>query len=133
LSQSAELQRYVVEALRASADVAAIAGARVQAGQAPAAWELPYVTVRVVDAIEADEECIPGENVAVEVHAWSREETECLRLSDATKAALHRTSADLGTWALVDLWFVNGTNVGDPDGITEHRVARFEALVERAA
>ena len=131
-SASAELQRFVVETLLADAAVAALVTDRAKAGNAVGGWPFPYVTVQLRDVLEDDAEGITGRNEIVEVHSWSRSETECARLADAAKDALHRRSADLETHSLVDLWFVNGINVGDPDGITEHRVSRFEALVEEA-
>ncbi|MCV0396961.1 MAG: DUF3168 domain-containing protein [Rhizobiaceae bacterium] len=132
MTVSADLQGYAITTLKAAAAVTGIVSQRIDNRAVPGPdYPLPYVVVLVNDGQEDDAECITGTVFNVEVHCWGDNgPTQVLLLADAVKKALHKTSSELATGALVDLWFDAVLNVGDPDPNIHHRVVRFSAIVE---
>lgn len=132
---SADLQSFIIARLKAAAAVTSIVGTRIDNRAVPGAgYPAPYAVVLINDGQEDDAECITGTVFSVEVHCWGKTgETQVLLLGDAVKKALHKTSSDLATGSLVDLWFDAVFTIGDPDPNVHHRVVRFSALVEEDA
>lgn len=133
MSVTAELQKLVIDTLKADAAVSAIVGAAVY-DYPPASDPMPRITIGASDAIPDDADCVAGQEITLQVDCWSRDQGKlhpCRSLVDAVRGALH--DADL---ALPDPYSLNTIRVTqarvfpDQDGITAHGVVVVSALVE---
>ena len=132
MGASAELQKHIIATLRDDAAVGAICGDRVY-DKAPKSAAFPYITLGNSDYISDDADCIVARVETFQVDIWSRQQgskVECRELTDAAKTALHESTGDIGTHALVDCRVTLARVMGDPDGITTHGVLFVEANIE---
>jgi hypothetical protein len=136
MAAALELQAAIVAALKASAEVAAIVGARVYDNVPRAADEItatfPFVALSGWQSITEDAECVDGEDITVTLDVWSRAVgmPEAHRLAAAVKAALHNAELILDETALVSIEHESTLTLRDPDGLTTHAVLDFRAFVE---
>ena len=139
-SPTLELQGAIVAALKGSAEVTALAGARVYdhvprttAGDVSAGF--PFVALSGWQEITEDADCIDGCEIFVTIDVWSRGVgmPEAHRLATAVKDALHNVALDLTDNALVLISHDNTRTGRDPDGLTTHAALDFRAFVEQPA
>jgi uncharacterized protein DUF3168 len=129
-----ELQGAIVQALKADPAVAALVGPRVYdtvpSNPPP---QFPYISYGPSDMLEDDYDCITGQDISVQINAWSRAVgfPEVKRISDAVRAALHDADLQLAVNALVMIEHRQSRTMRDPDGLTSHAALDFAAWVER--
>jgi hypothetical protein len=131
-SPSLELQGAIVVRLKAFAALTALIGTRVY-DQVPSNPTFPYVSWGPDQSISEDADCITGFEVSIQVDAWSRTVglSEVKRIAEAVRAALHDYDLPLADNALVSIRHTSTQNLKDPDGLTNHSVIEFTALVEQ--
>lgn len=125
-----ELQEEIIVALRANPAVAALVANRVYDNVASA--QAPYVSMGPADAVQADADCIDGQQITVQIDCWSDQRgfQEARRVADAVKRALHRRELPFQHNALVTLEHRITRTMRDADGISSHAVVTFTAFVE---
>lgn len=130
---SEDLQKAVLEALLADAEVAAVVGDRVRDGR-PLAGDAAQITFGPSDYTPDDMDCIAARVETIQLDCWVRDSTKRLHparaLADKVKAALHGADLALDTHALANLRVVGVRAMMDPDGLTSHGIVTVEALVE---
>ncbi|WP_196258569.1 DUF3168 domain-containing protein [Pelagibacterium limicola] len=98
--------------------------------------EMPYISLGPTFGIPEDAECIPGQEITFQLDIWSagadqaHSSVECRKICRAVKNVLHNAELALTTNALVTLEMTLQRVFRDPDGITNHGVMQFTALVE---
>lgn len=128
MSPTLELTGAIVAQLKA----AAVSGGRIY-DKVPEGPTFPYVTIGSSFEIQDDADCIPGVEIDFRLHVWSRAPgfPECLRVAEATRAALHRQELTLDENAFVLVEHIRTDKLRDPDGLTSHAVVEFRAIVEQ--
>lgn len=129
------MQVALVTALKASAEVAALVGARIY-DRVPTGATFPYVTVPDIQIVEDGAEGIVADELFLDLHVWDRDAAGVgtMRLK-AIAGALRRT-LDGATLALgqhhvlVDLAYQGQRDAGSDDPLTRHLVVSFRALTE---
>lgn len=121
-------------ALLADLKVASFVGNRVFE-EVPARIAWPYLMIPDDDSTAAFGSDYEGDDIAFEVHVWSRHanrtSSECRRICAAVQAALHDADLNLGPGAaLASLERRTRRTFRDPDNITWHGVVSFSARVE---
>ncbi len=131
-SPSLELQGEVVKRLKAFGALSAIIGTRVY-DNPPTSPAFPYVSWGPDQSISEDADCITGFEVSIQIDAWSRGVglPEVKRIAEEVRAALHNYDLPLADNALVSIEHRNTRTLRDPDGLTNHAVIEFVALVEQ--
>lgn len=136
-----EIARACLEALRADAVIAGFVGPQVfdrvpekQDGTPNVAP--PYISLGPTTATEDSPECVDGLEVALQFDVWSWGDGEayasaqCREISGRVRKVLNRAALELTTNALVNLEHRFTQILRDSDGITNHGVVQFLALVE---
>jgi hypothetical protein len=128
---SLELQKAIVARLKADAGVVALVGQRIY-DQPPIAPVFPYISLGPDQTLPDRADCYDGSEVNLQVDAWSRAVgfPEVKRIAEAARAALQDAPLSLAGHRLVDLTFVDGRTLRDPDGLTSHAAMTFRALTE---
>jgi hypothetical protein len=125
-----ELQGAIYSAL-AAADVAS---GRVYDG-VPKEPTFPYVTIGDEQVIDDGTTCQDGWEVYPDVHCWSRpangSKAEVKTLAATVVAAVTGISSITG-FSLVSITHETTRVFRDPDGLTEHAVCSFRALIDPA-
>ena len=133
MSASAELQRAVLAALVADAAVQSHVAGRVY-DMPPTAVEFPHVSFGPSQEIEADAECIDGEEHFLQLDVWDRSHgrlNPVKRIVSAVKAALHRAELSLpDPYALASIRVTQTRAMLDADGLTAHGIVTVRAEVE---
>ena len=133
MSVSAELQKLVIDTLKADSAVSAIVGTDVY-DHAPSSNPFPRITMGASDATPDDADCVNGQEVNLQVDCWSRDDGNlhpCRALVDAAREALHEANVSLpDPYALVSIRVPLTRVAQDPDGITAHGIVNVRALVE---
>lgn len=131
-SPSFELQAAIVVRLKAFGALTALIGSRIY-DQVPPNPTFPYVSWGPDQSISDDADCITGFEVSIQIDAWSRTVglSEVKRIAEAVRAALHDYDLPLTDNALVSILHRSTQNLKDPDGLTNHSVIEFTALVEQ--
>lgn len=132
MSLIAALQKFVVAALKADAEVAALVGVRVY-DRPPAGVNMPFVSVGPSDEIPTDASCLALVDATLQLDVWSGAQggaVEARKICSAIKAALHEVDGDLEAGKLLEIR-VRQTRVFDDQnpGVT-HGVVTIEALLE---
>lgn len=126
-----ELQKAIYTALTTAP---AIAGGNVF-DQVPASDPFPRITIGDEQVIDDSTTCQDGWDVSADVHCWSRPETgsklEVKQLASAVVARVTAISGITG-FSLVSLTHETTRVFRDPDGLTEHAVITFRALIDPA-
>lgn len=126
------LQKAIVTKLKADTlGVASLVGSRVF-DRIPADAAFPLVGISGGQELAADADCIPGLQVMLDVHVWSRAvgSVECRRIAGFVRAALHDAALTVDGWRLIDLKHRDTRFLADPDGITSHAVVTVRALID---
>lgn len=133
MSPELELQGLIVTTLKADTAVAALVADRVY-DTVPKNTAFPYISMGPVDSTENDAECITGLDVYVQIDVWSQAVgmPECKAIIDAVRRALHDADLSLSQNALVMIEHAQSRAMRDPDGITNHGVCEFTAVVEQS-
>ncbi len=131
-SPSLELQSAIVGRLKAFGALTAIIGTRVY-DPVPKSPVFPYVSWGPDQSISDDADCITGFEVSIQIDAWSLAVglPEVKRIAEAVRAALHDYDLPLIDNALVSIRHRQTQNLRDTDGLTNHAVIEFVALVEQ--
>lgn len=144
MDASYELIVAALNRLRATAAVTAIVGAKIfdrvperQTADGPVPdVESPYISMGPSTAIPDDYDCMDGEEITIQIDAWSWGSAEAYssaqvrKLAGAIKKALHDIDLTLTTNALVTLQHAMTRVMRDPDGITNHAAVQFTATIE---
>lgn len=133
MSPELELQGLIVTTLKADPAVVAFVDDRVF-DTVPKDTEFPYISMGPVDTTESDADCITGLDVYIQIDVWSQAVgmPECKRIMDVVRRALHDTDLSLTENALVMIEHQQSRAMRDPDGITNHGVCEFVAVVEQS-
>lgn len=125
------LQKAVVAALVADAQVGALVGDRIHDAP-PRDVAFPYVSIGQVNTADWSTGSEDGAEHRLTLHVWSREhgKKQCYAIAEAVEAALHDQALTLDGHALVNLRFELAETRRDPDGITYHAALRFRAVTE---
>lgn len=134
-SASEELQKLVVDTLKADPAVSAIVGDRVY-DNAPKDAQFPYISLGPSDFYEDDSDCITGTVETIQIDVWHRDQNR-KRLCKATVRAiydvLHKADLMLPDPHALSQIIVGLTRVmNDPDGVSVHGVVGVEATLESA-
>jgi hypothetical protein len=129
-----ELQGAILAHLKADPAVSALVNGRIY-DTVPPETQFPYISFGPVDDNEEDADCIYSSMVYQQIDVWSRDVgyPEVKRIAGAVRAALHDKEVELALTenALADIRHRQTTTVRDPDGLTNHSIMGFEALIER--
>jgi hypothetical protein len=127
----AEVQKAVFAALTVTP---ALAGGRVY-DQVPEGAIFPYLSIGDEQVIDDSTTCQDGWEVYPDVHCWSRPETgskvEVKTLAASVVARVTSISTVSG-FSLVSITHETTRVFRDPDGLTEHAVCSFRALIDPA-
>lgn len=126
------MQGLIVSTLKASTDVSDFVHARVY-DTVPKDAELPYISIGPFDAIEVDADCIRALQIFIQIDVWSQSVglPECREIMHAVRGALHDGDFTLTDNALVMIEHESSRSARDADGITNHGVCEFVAVVEQ--
>lgn len=126
-----ELQEEVIVALRASAAVSALVGARVY-DLAPSSAVAPHISMGPATAIQADAECIEAQEITVQIDCWSEERgyAQVRRVADAVRRALRDAELPFQHNAIATFEHEITRYMRDPDGISSHAAMTFSATIE---
>lgn len=127
----AEVQKAVYAALTATP---ALAGGNVF-DRVPEDKPYPHITIGDEQVIDDSTTCQDGWEVYPDVHCWSRPETgskiEVKTLAASVVARVTSISTVTG-FSLVSITHETTRVFRDPDGLTEHAVCSFRALIDPA-
>lgn len=128
---SGELQKAIYAALMVAP---ALAGGDVF-DQVPERDPFPRITIGDEQVMDDSTTCQQGWDVSADVHCWSRPDTgsklEVKTLAAAVVARVTSISSIDG-FSLVSLTHETTRVFRDPDGLTEHAVITFRALIDPA-
>lgn len=139
-SPSLEIQGAIVTRLKAYTALTGLVGARVYDGVpdeqkriSDTGAAFPYVSWGPDQSLSDDADCITGFEISIQLDAWSRKVglPEVKAVAEAVRAALHEYDLPLTDNALVSLRHIQTQTLRDPDGLTNHAVIEFTALVEQ--
>lgn len=144
MEPSYELQLVALGALRASAALTAIVGAkiydrvpeRLAGGALVPDVTSPYISFGPVSMLPDDADCIDGEEITFQIDVWSwgsglaYGSVQARQIAGLVKKALHKADLELTTNALVSIRHAQTQILRDSDGITNHGVIQFTAIVE---
>lgn len=103
--------------------------------QVPDGDPFPRITIGDEQVIDDSTTCQDGWDVSTDVHCWSRPDTgsklEVKQIAAAVVARVTAISAIAG-FSLVSLTHETTRVFRDPDGLTEHAVVTFRALIDPA-
>lgn len=103
--------------------------------QVPERNPFPRVTIGDEQVIDDSTSCQDGWEVSTDVHCWSRPETGSkLEVKQVAAAVVTRVMAisEVAGFNLVLLTHETTRVFRDPDGLTEHAVVTFRALIDPA-
>lgn len=131
-SVSLELQGAIVARLKAYAPLTALVAQRIY-DDVPLPATTPYVSLGPDQIVSDDADCLTGYEVTIQIDAWSTTKglPEVRRVAEAVRSALHDYDLPLTDNALVSIQHRQTRNLRDPDGVTNHAVIEFVALVEQ--
>lgn len=96
----------------------------------------PYISLGPTSATSDYYDCIDGLEVTLQFDVWSSgsgeaySSVQCRKIADLVRRALHDAELSLSSNALVTLTHRLTQIMRDPDGVTNHGVVQFMALVE---
>lgn len=128
---SLDLQKAIVAALKASAELTALVGSRIY-DQAPANAVKPYVSLGPEDWIAADGVGIVSYAGSVQIDVWSGAtgKPEAKRIANAVQNALHLAPLTLDSAQLVLLAHRITRYFVEADGLTKHGALDFRATTK---
>jgi len=127
-----QLQKAIVQRLKADAQVAAYVDGRIY-DDVPEDAEFPYITIGSVISRSIHADCLDMVEMDIQLDVWSRASgmEELSEIAEAVCAALHDNDLTLETHACVYLHHEQTHELYDPDGMTTHAALSFEATIER--
>lgn len=140
-SPAYELAAAILNKLRATAAVTAFVGNRIF-DRVPEKQDgtpnvvSPYISLRPIYGSSDDYDCLDGLGITIQIDVWSwgsgeaYSSAECHKISDAVRRSLHNAELSLATNALVMLTCDLFRVFRDEDGVTNHGVIQFTAIVE---
>lgn len=131
IDPSAEVQRIIVDKLRADGGVTAIATGTYD--DPPSNVSFPYVSMGPTQVLPDKADCVDGTELSIQIDAWSRKKgfEQVKKLGAAVIAALDDADDLTPTGFRVVLIELESANyLRDPDGITSHGALTFRALVD---
>lgn len=105
-------------------------------GQIVADVTSPYISLGPASAVPDDAECIPTLDITFQVDAWSwgsglaYSSVQASQIAGEVRKALHDADLPLTVNALVSIRHEDTRILRDSDGITNHAVIVFTAVVE---
>lgn len=123
------LQGFIVEALKASPEVAALVGDRVY-DLVPADAEFPYIAVgTVIGEVEEFSDCCEIWTARQQMHVWSRTPgfPEAKTIAAACDAALDQITVPLNGFSPAGFRTIGQIVERDGDGLTSHATLEYEA------
>jgi hypothetical protein len=139
-----ELQLAALNRLRASAELVAMVGTKIydrvpeklSAGVLLPDVASPYISFGPVTSIPDDADCIDGEEITFQIDVWSwgaglaYGSVQARQIAGLVKKALHKADLALATNALVSIRHELTRILRESDGVTNHAVIQFAALLE---
>lgn len=131
-SVSLELQGAIVKRLKEFAPLTLLVDQRVY-DDVPAGAAMPYVSLGPDQVVSDNVECIDGYEITIQIDAWSVTKglPEVKKVAEAVRQALNAYDLPLADNALVSIEHRQTRNLRDPDGVTNHAVIEFVAIVEQ--
>lgn len=133
MSASEELQKVVIDALKADADLAAVVGARIF-DAVPQPTATPYIGLGPTQEITNDEEQIDGETHILQIDVWDRSGgslRHAKRIAGLVKAVLHDAALVMpDRYALAFMRATETRAMLDADGLTAHGIVFLRAEIE---
>jgi hypothetical protein len=125
------LQAAVVAALKASADLTAIVGAKIY-DRVPPNTLPPYTTITGWQEIEDGTDCLDASEIFFDVQCFSVEvgRPQAARMAAAAKAALHRLTPATAGWGETEITYRSTSYFTEADGVTTRAVVNFHALTD---
>lgn len=141
MDASFELLAAALTRLRAMPAITSLVGNRIY-DRAPAdqsgkvSVPFPYISCGPSSSIPDDYDCLYGEEVTIQIDAWSSgpgeafSTVECRKICDAVKRALHDVDLTLSVNALVSIQWELTRILSDPNPAIKHGVVQFTATIE---
>lgn len=128
-SPSTELQGALYQALTGSTELMAIVSA--VHDRVPEKPVFPYLTIGDDNLVQLNASCVTSNEHTFSVHIWSRAVggIEAKEIGHLVRLAVPETF-NLPTHAATDIVFRTEREIGDPDGLTSHRIITFFCRVE---
>lgn len=129
------VQKAAIDAMKASAALTAIVGARVYT-RPPAGATKPYVSLGPVQVIAELADDYEGSDVRLQIDAWSAQPestAEIMQIGRAIRAALQGASLTVAGQHLVLIEVEQTRYLTDPDGLTQHAVVIVRSRTEPSA
>lgn len=131
-----ELQKAVIDRLKADAGVAAIAGARVFDRVPDGEDVFPYIAMGPSDAVTDDADCLDGMEITLQIDCYSSgggeafSSAEVRKLSGAVRSALHEAEIVLVDNALALMRHRITRFTREQDNTVNRAIVSITALVE---
>lgn len=139
-----ELRLAALNKLRQTAALTAIVGTKIYDrvpekqvnGQMVADVTSPYISLGPATAISDDADCIDGLEVTFQVDVWSwgsglaYSSVQASQAAGAVRKALHDVDLPLSVNALVSIRHELTRILRESDGVTNHGVVQFTAVIE---
>jgi len=128
---SLALQATIVAALKGAAGVTAFVGQRIY-DHTPASAVFPYISLGDMQVLPDKADCIDGVEVTSQVDVWSRTigYPECKNIGREITEALDDQPLIVSGHHLVVFEVETVRYMRDPDGLTNHGVLVFRALLQ---
>jgi hypothetical protein len=128
---SLALQAAVLLALRSHAPLSALPLQGRIYDRVPSNAVFPYATFRVPNVVDDSADCVEGSEVNFAIHVWSRTVgwPEAATIAGHVRKALHLVDLPMTDFVMITCTFQEFIRLDDPDGITNHGVASFRALI----
>jgi hypothetical protein len=100
--------------------------------QVPEEAAFPYVTLGEDTAVDLGTKSEPGQDITVTLHAWSRARgrREVKEILARIYDLMHEQALTVAGFSHVLTRFAFGATFRDPDGLTQHGVARYRIVVQ---
>ena len=139
-----ELRLAALNKLRQSSALTAIVGTKIYdrvpekqvSGQLVPDVTSPYISLGPATAISDDADCIDGLEVTFQIDGWSwgsglaYSSVQASQIAGEIRKALHDVELELSANALVSIRHEMTRILRESDGITNHAVVQFTAVVE---
>jgi len=127
-----QLQKAIVQTLKADADVVALIGGRIY-DRVPEGAEFPYISFGAIESRSFMADCLDLAEITVQLDCWSRKAGfgELREIAEAVRQALHDKDLTLERHAMVTITHERTHELYDPDGTTTHAALIFAATIER--
>lgn len=124
------VQTAVYDRLTGDATLMAVAAA--VHDQVPENATFPYLTIGEDTAVDFGTKSEPGQELTLTLHAWSRAHgrKQVKDILARVHALLHEQPLTVAGFTHVLTRFLSTETFRDPDGLTQHGVARYRILVQ---